>query len=527
MFKNLRKSINIFLDPFKRNRCFDFIKYFFIRFKNSKNEIFNLNYYDNICNLTDKILKDHNYDRDILAINFLSPVRADIYSSNIYQIMPSENFFKFFLSQLIGFLFIFVKLLIQILSSIKCSLFREKKELYFNNNFSNANKDTLMITHADKISQIFDDNDLYYGKRSRHDADFCILDKTGSSDKNKDILISKSNLTNISLVETEGFNFGFSLIIYKKMINLFFKLFNYWFEEPFNRVRIILLKESLSKSTFLNISICLQMNNILKNHSYNRIISTWEGYPWERLLANICNKKQIKLFGYIHAGPFPTQHAAHRYLPTKFTPTEFLTPTTIAQKLLEKYYSTSSTVVGSHKLFNVIRRKKIQNLTRDKNFNKLLLLPQGTYKEVIDLCKLAFNSSLLDTEIIIRLHPALVNNERILYLIKRLQKNSLNPELISISRRSLEEDLLESSYFLYRGSTSAIDAAFYGLTPIYFKSDDPFNSHLNSLDGIELPKFLNISKESELEEIILKSSKCDISDLIKDIYGNSISFKIN
>ena len=74
---------------------------------------------------------------------------------------------------------------------------------------------------------------------------------------------------------------------------------------------------------------------------------------------------------------------------------------------------------------------------------------------------------------------------------------------------------MKSSYFLYRGSTSAVEAACYGLTPIYFKSTDPFNSQLNSLDGINLPKCLNISRKSELEEIISKSFKFDISDFIK------------
>ena len=311
------------------------------------------------------------------------------------------------------------------------------------------------------------------------------------------------------------------------MIKLFVKLLIYWFEEPFNRLRIILLKESLSKTTFINISIPLQIKNILKKSSYKRIISTWEGYPWERLISVICTKKQINLSAYIHAGPFPTQHAAHRDLPSEFNPRNFLTPTSIAKKLLEKYYSLSSTVIGTHKLFGINNNKNYIKINKDKSSKKLLLLPQGTYKEVLDLCRIAFCSNLFDTEIIIRLHPALINNNKIINYIRSLQKNSVRPDLITLSKRSLEEDLMESSYFLYRGSTSAVEAAFYGLTPIYCKSSDPFNSQLNSLDGINLPKCLYISRESELEEILVKSFKFDISDLIKNIYGTPITFAYN
>ena len=270
------------------------IKYLFLNFKISGKKRPDLKVYSKICKLTDQILRDHNYDNDVLAINFLSPVRADIYSSNINQIMLEESFLKFFLTQIFGFLIIFIKLLVQFFNSIKYSIL-DRRKIFLKKNFSFSQKDTLIITHADKISQISDDNDLYYGKRSLHNADFCVLDKTGKIYKYKTTHIRESDLENIYLVETINFGVVFSLIIYKRMFNLFFKLFKYWFKEPSNRLRIILLKESLSQSTFLNISIPIQIKKFLKNSSYKRIISTWEGYPWERILSVICKKKQIDL----------------------------------------------------------------------------------------------------------------------------------------------------------------------------------------------------------------------------------------
>ena len=118
----------------------------------------------------------------------------------------------------------------------------------------------------------------------------------------------------------------------------------------------------------------------------------------------------------------------------------------------------------------------------------------------------------------------MVENKKIINIISNLKKQSYFPNLICISNRSLEDDLKQSSHFLFRGSTSAIEAAMYGLTPIYCRSKDPFNSQLNSLDGIELPNNLKIMNKSELELIFYKYIKFDVSFLIKDIYKKKISF---
>ena len=82
----------------------------------------------------------------------------------------------------------------------------------------------------------------------------------------------------------------------------------------------------------------------------------------------ICKKKKIDLSGYIHAGPFPTQHAAHRDLPSEFKLQMFLTPTTVAQKLLKYYSSPLITVVGSH-VFGIKNKKYIHKKKDKKNKN--------------------------------------------------------------------------------------------------------------------------------------------------------------
>ena len=119
--------------------------------------------------------------------------------------------------------------------------------------------------------------------------------------------------------------------IYIKMIGSSLNIFFYWLRSPFKRERICLFVESFSYETFLNFFISFQLKEILKNSLYESVITTWEGYPWERTLAHYCNQKKIKIFGYIHAGPFPSQYSAYRIMPDIFNPSQFLTPTEISK----------------------------------------------------------------------------------------------------------------------------------------------------------------------------------------------------
>ena len=265
----------------------------------------------------------------------------------------------------------------------------------------------------------------------------------------------------------------------------------------------------------------------MDNNFYETVITTWEGYPWERILARYCNKRKIKIFGYIHAGPFPSQYSAYRKMPEIFYPSQFLTPSEISKKLLKKYFNYESVVVGSHKFYSNLLNfgTRLSNNLAKESRKKILLLPQGTYNEVKEICELAFLMNFDQFEIILRLHPALINHKKINKLIKNLKNDSSIKNLIRLSDENLTNDIKKSDYFLYRGSTSAIEAASFGLTPIYCVSKDPFNNKLNSLDGISLPGNLKVRNSKDLGNLLKKGIEFDISQIIKQIYAKPISFE--
>tara|TARA_Y100000994_G_C15620855_1_gene412937 strand:- start:232 stop:1056 length:825 start_codon:yes stop_codon:yes gene_type:complete len=271
----------------------------------------------------------------------------------------------------------------------------------------------------------------------------------------------------------------------------------------------------------------MQVEEIILKNSFKNIITTWEGYPWERHIAYYCNKNKINLYAYVHAGPFSTQHAAYRKLPNQFNPNKFLTPTKISQNLLKKYHCLESKLVGTHKFYSIDSnfKNEVLNIQKKNKSRKLLLLPQGTIKEVYEFCQLAFSAYLKDIEIVVRLHPAFSKNKRISQKINYLITKSIRPDLISLSNENLEFDIKRSSHFLFRGSTSAIEAGCLGLTPVYFVSSDELDMNLNSLDGINIPNSLIINNSSELENVFSNNITFDISKTLKSIYIKPIGFK--
>ena len=196
-------------------------------------------------------------------------------------------------------------------------------------------------------------------------------------------------------------------------------------------------------------------------------------------------------------------------MPDIFYPSQFLTPTEISKNLLKKYFNYESVIVGTHKFYSNFLNSGFRSTSKlkEESRKKILLLPQGTIKEVKDICELSFLMNFYKLEIILRLHPALINNKKIKNLIKNLKNASSIKNLIRVSNDNLRNDIIKSEYFLYRGSTSAIEAASFGLTPIYCVSQDAFNSELNSLDGISLPRDLKVRNSKDLVNLLKKSGE--------------------
>ena len=153
------------------------IKKFILNFFKKEQKIYNqysMEDYFKACIKTDLVLSDLKYQLDILCCHLLSPTRADLYKKNLDYFKQKQPFINFFCKQISRLFFVIIIDLFQAYNSFR--------NLIFKNNYQSANKisnqKTLIVSHADKPYQLYSDNDIYYGKRSCHNADFCILNKS-------------------------------------------------------------------------------------------------------------------------------------------------------------------------------------------------------------------------------------------------------------------------------------------------------------------------------------------------------------
>ena len=93
---------------------------------------------------------------------------------------------------------------------------------------------------------------------------------------------------------------------------------NYFFLKILNKIQ----NEALSSSTFLNHSFKKKIKNIIKEVNPQKIIFTYEGYPFERIIISAAREvsSNIKCVGYQHSGIFETQNVVYKSFNQKYDP---------------------------------------------------------------------------------------------------------------------------------------------------------------------------------------------------------------
>ena len=212
-----------------------------------------------------------------------------------------------------------------------------------------------------------------------------------------------------------------------------------------------------------------QVEEVLNLYNPKAIMTTYEGHSWERVVYGITNQHNdnILRIGYQHSVITKNAHSIVRPLGKKYDPDLIFTSGEITNNFFQK------TLKKSHsKLLVLGSKKSLESL--DSNSGKqskiCLVLPEG----IIEECDMLFSFSikcanaLPHIDFMWRLHPIMSFN-------KVLEHMSINmedlPKNIIISSSSLSEDIIKSSFALYRGTTAIIEAVYGGLVPIYLSDD--------------------------------------------------------
>ncbi len=247
-----------------------------------------------------------------------------------------------------------------------------------------------------------------------------------------------------------------------------------------------------------NIRLYYQISILIKKYRPHTIIITFENHAWERFLIKKIksNFNNIKIVAYQFTTISKDQYL--KYSKKDYDPDFILSSGLEPYKFLKRIYKNKVKVInfGSYRKQVLLSRKSSYN----KNF---LLLPESPVTEVNDFIQTAINMAkkYKKCKFTLRLHPMSKSKE----IVNTIKFQSVDLKNFLFSNNSLEEDLKNNFFMIYRASSLSITAASSGLLPIYLSNDnfnlDPlFNINkkykLHSVD--DLNKILSYSKNENI-----------------------------
>lgn len=310
----------------------------------------------------------------------------------------------------------------------------------------------MFISHflGDKIQDL----DFYYGdivsnlaKKNRNVVRLLIPQVDSG-----DVLPSSSLFTNIFLNNRLSKK---DLLKYALAnIRAFFTLIYYGINNRFSLYEILTIIYG-QMSNFSNVKIATNLNLILSQSKPGKVVMTFEGNAIERSIFHICYKNKVTSIGYQHAPIIKDQYSIFRELDDSLDPDIiWTTGSYVTNKFIDKIGTSKQIInLGSPK-FDLYRHKNIL----DKNRNRVLLIPDGNEKSIIDFFNLGVMliSSVSGLKITIRAHPLFKSHleKRFIELGNNVISN------FNISTSSVSKDLEMAYWVIYQNSSICIQALF-------------------------------------------------------------------
>jgi hypothetical protein len=475
--------------------------------------VFTKDKYFDLCSLTDQLINGEDTAIERVAISMAHVIRPHPSFLNRYNFFLKT--YKNFLSTLILLkkTFFLIKCTYQLFKSIAV----RKNKYEFDKKISH-----LFVSHFINLTHLGDEKDFYFGdtplnlKKNGHDVGIILINHTQLKPKFIEDGWSKSQISRIALSDKLSFREELEIIV-KSLIEFLNlkriekKTTDVEFKKIINKAS----EDVLTFDTFKNIRIGIQIRNIVKAYYPDKIICTYEGYAWERIIFSQAKKvkPKIKCIGYQHAALFKDQHAIFRPLGEIFNPDLILTSGRISLEIFKeksKYPNTDIKLFGSHKYSNI---KEINKINLD-NTNTCLVLPEGVESECILLFSftLEFAKNNPQFTFIWRVHPIL----NISQIIKNNSIFNNLPRNIIISDNALELDFKKSYWAIYRGTTSIIEAIYQGLIPLYY---DVGNFNIDPLYKINSSK-LYIKNQDQIHSMFNSINSTIIENELTNLRNN-------
>ena len=471
---------------------------------------YNLKDYKKLDRKFYKILMNKNSNWRTYCISLLQFIKPHTEYFVKYDLFFSNNFFYVlfcFFNQVINLFLKLIKWFIRMIEELILSLFLKKIK-----NIKNFKSDIVFITclvnsntvsSRKNINKDFIFGSIIHDLRKSFNVKVIYINLTRKNSRltfneiksNKDIIVLKKILS----IKNEFLLF---LEQIKELKNIIINIP----QKNISLYEMLLISINIfSYESRHNFRVKVQLSEILKKMKPKISVVSFEGHCWEKLVFEICKREildsKCRNVGYQHAGVIKNQLHFKRKYRKNFNPDFLLTSGQQNQKHFYKIFSDKKNKlydIGSNRHISVLNTLLIKKIKDIKN-NNCLIVPEGTFYET----KILFDFSYAmakrykNWKFTLRTHPQ-VNMNKFLkkfFIFNRYEK--LNN--LIFSQKTFIDDLKDSKFLFYRGSTGAISGIMNGVTPIYVNLP---KEKLNLDPMFELKKFkLNIKKIDEFEKI--------------------------
>lgn len=235
--------------------------------------------------------------------------------------------------------------------------------------------------------------------------------------------------------------------------------------------RVLMAAAAAAPAAAVNLRLGQQIEALVAALQPGTIVVTYEGHAFERIVfaaARAANPR-IRCIGYQHAALFRLQHAIRRDLAPPYDPDAIMTAGAVGKSQLEGSVhipSAQLSILGSNRAFNPGQSAPARVRA---DAVACLVLPEGIAEECLNLFafSVACARALPNVRFVWRLHPLLTFDS----LARRYPFLKGLPANVILSRQSLEADLRECQWALYRGSTAIVAAVCAGLRPAYLRRE--------------------------------------------------------
>ena len=331
------------------------------------------------------------------------------------------------------------------------------------------------------------------------------------------LYINHSKKKNVNFYLNNNLNFFSEIILFLKVCkNSLYLLWLFIFSKRFNKDFIFFgLIYNFSQEHFQNLRIYFNIIKIIKKNKIKKIITTFEGHAFERMIylaASKFNNNIIKI-GFAHSIIFKYQNSIKLNLSLNISPNIILTSGNLGEVFLKKNLQNEKILIDNIGSNRFIAKKKFKG----HKIKNLLFIPEGHEEENKIFFKIANNilKKNPNINIIWRFHP--IFSDDAAYLIKKNIGNDQARFKLS-THENIEKDFELCDTVLFRGSTLVVQAARYGLLPIYYNQNseiniNPFYSNSQSC--------IVVSSIDELNNVITNDYRL-LSNDFTDLYFSNI-----